>query len=149
MIKKLKCYACVDDDCEAFVDQAPLLCDDAILVRLNFHPNNSSLICSTLFVLLIAFFSQCLKWRMRYTDGSTRIGRGCISDDVVPFYACNEPSIYLHTECCHEDLCNGGLFPVLPDLPLGEMGLIVWSLCFFYFCLRMMRDILMIRIFRD
>ena len=142
MTKKLKCYMCGggDDDCEASVNEASVICEGASLVRLKFHPNNSTLIFSALFVLLICFvclfdFIQCWKMMVRETGGA----RGCVTNREQESFYCNRHkgnetgprAGQHHTVCCRENLCNDGPFPVLADSSPGEMGLIVWSLCIF------------------
>ncbi|XP_011494539.1 PREDICTED: activin receptor type-1 [Ceratosolen solmsi marchali] len=102
MQRKLKCHVCDGDDCDPSVDQPPYICEDALL---------------------------CWKSTVRETDGKKRGRRGCIVNrDQVPLI-CNKHlqsgnvtngnnrngGGQFHTECCQEELCNGGPFPILQD----------------------------------
>ncbi|KAJ8667105.1 hypothetical protein QAD02_008767 [Eretmocerus hayati] len=100
--QKLKCYSCDTDSCDLNNGETLAICEDAVL---------------------------CWKMSVREVDGTTREHRGCVEHrERVPLY-CNKHlqggkinSAYsgpeggqFHVECCQEDFCNNGTFPLLDD----------------------------------
>ncbi|XP_023247798.1 activin receptor type-1-like, partial [Copidosoma floridanum] len=113
MQHKLKCYVCESDNCDV--------------------PNNQTICENAL---------KCWKSTVRNPDGTKRGSRGCIlNPDQVPLL-CNKVQLSnvtasstsdsnnrptavnpFNTECCHENLCNVGSFPVLQDPIINETGI--------------------------
>lgn len=99
---------------------------------------------SNIFILsnfvILSLFSKCWKSSVRESDGTKRGQRGCaVERDQARFYCKqhmpsgnatsstklgNNSRIagQFHTECCHEDFCNGGPLPILQDADVGEFS---------------------------
>lgn len=98
--RRFKCHICEDTDCSP-----PNVCEDAI---------------------------TCWKSRVRKADGTEHVSRGCYKSEEHRQFMCNKEEsqntdqkeghlrglpggVRYSVECCQEDFCNVGSYPVLQD----------------------------------